>query len=44
VKVGIKAVYTEKDLFILASWNDSTLSMVRGGSWESSPSLSQEVW
>ncbi len=33
VKVGIKAVYTEKDLFILASWNDSTLSMVRGGSW-----------
>ncbi len=33
VKVGIKAVYTEKDLFILASWNDSTFSMVRGGSW-----------
>ncbi len=43
VKVGIKAVYTEKDLFILANWNDSTLSMVRGGSWESLPSISQEV-
>jgi len=33
VKVGIKAVYTREDLFILANWNDSTLSMVRGGSW-----------
>jgi len=33
VKTGIKAVYTEKDLFILASWNDSTFSIVRGGSW-----------
>lgn len=32
-KVVLKAVYTEKDLSILASWNDSTLSMVRGGSW-----------
>lgn len=33
VKVGIKAVYTEKDLFVLAKWNDSTFSIVRGGSW-----------
>ncbi len=33
VKVGLKAVYTEEDLFMLANWNDSTLSMVRGGSW-----------
>lgn len=31
--MGIKAVYTEKDLFILASWNDPTFSMVRSGSW-----------
>lgn len=33
VKVGIKAVYTEKDLLVLAKWNDSTFSIVRGGSW-----------
>jgi len=24
VKVGLKAVYTEKDLFVLASWDDLT--------------------
>ncbi len=33
IKVGLKAVYTVMDLFILASWNDPTFSIVRGGSW-----------
>lgn len=33
VTVNLEAVYTEKDLFILASWNDPTFSIVRGGSW-----------
>ena len=33
VNVGLKAVYTEKDLFVLASWNDPTFSIVRGSSW-----------
>ncbi|MDM8555003.1 ethylbenzene dehydrogenase-related protein [Desulfococcaceae bacterium HSG7] len=32
-KIKLKAVYTDKNLYIRAEWKDSTLSMSRGG-WE----------
>lgn len=31
--VTLKAVYTDQDLYILATWSDSTASFTRGGSW-----------
>lgn len=32
--IALKAVYTNTDLYILAIWQDSTLSMTRAGAWE----------
>jgi len=29
----LKAVYTDQDLYVLATWSDPTFSLVRGGSW-----------
>lgn len=29
----MKAVYTDQDLYVLATWADPTFSLVRGGSW-----------
>ncbi|MFQ5875508.1 MAG: ethylbenzene dehydrogenase-related protein, partial [Dehalococcoidia bacterium] len=31
--VTLKAVYTDQDLYVLATWSDSTASFTRGGSW-----------
>ena len=33
LKVSLKAVYTDTDVYLLATWPDATFSIVRGGSW-----------
>ena len=34
VRVSLKAVYTDDEIFIKATWNDPTASFTRGGAWE----------
>ncbi|MFQ6125017.1 MAG: ethylbenzene dehydrogenase-related protein [Candidatus Heimdallarchaeota archaeon] len=33
ISVTLKAVHTDTDLYVLAQWDDSTMSMTRSGSW-----------
>ena len=34
VRVSLKAVYTDDNIYIKATWNDPTASFTRGGAWE----------